>query len=481
MHEEKRLILLEDRLKEIVVSQKLWKKQDHLFLACSGGVDSVVLAHVMHSAGFSFELLHCNFNLRGEESMRDEDFVRKLAAELQVGVFVKSFDTKKEMALLGMGVQEAARKLRYDWFSAMIDAKIKDGKSALLLTAHHLDDQVETIAMNFFRGTGIAGIRGMNSKLNHVVRPLLSISRKELIDYATLHGLTWAEDSSNKDVHYTRNLFRHSILPAVRKVFPAIDSNLIANAKRFTEIEFLYRKQVDKIKAGLIEKNQSGFSIPVKKLMLAEPLDTIMFEIFNSFGFSVDQCMEIKKLFLSSSGKSMQSASHRVLKNRDWLLIDEIQISENKIVIIEEGDELVNFGNQQLEISYKTARDEGRGTGDKEYKNTARELNTARDEGRGTGDKGTALTASIDINEISFPLILRQWKAGDYFYPLGMKKKKKVSKFMTDIKMSKFEKEQQWVLESDKKIIWVVGKRLDDRVKIKSSTNAILFIEMLSC
>jgi tRNA(Ile)-lysidine synthase len=206
-----------------------------------------------------------------------------------------------------------------------------------------------------------------------------------------------------------------------------------------------------------------------------------MFEIFNSFGFSVDQCMEIKKLFLSSSGKSMQSASHRVLKNRDWLLIDEIQISENKIVIIEEGDELVNFGNQQLEISYKTARDEGRGTGDKEYKNTARELNTARDEGRGTGDKGTALTASIDINEISFPLILRQWKAGDYFYPLGMKKKKKVSKFMTDIKMSKFEKEQQWVLESDKKIIWVVGKRLDDRVKIKSSTNAILFIEMLSC
>jgi tRNA(Ile)-lysidine synthase len=459
MDEEKKLKLLEDRLKHIVAVEKLWTNRDHLFLACSGGVDSVVLAHLLHDAGFSFELLHCNFNLRGEESMRDESFVRKLAEELNVAVFVKSFDTKAEMALLGMGVQEAARKLRYDWFSEMINSKKEEGINALLLTAHHLNDQAETIAMNFFRGTGIAGMHGMNNKINHVVRPLLSISRKEILEYASLKSITWAEDSSNDDVHYTRNLFRHDILPAVKKVFSAVETNLIANAKRFTEIEFLYRKQVEKIKGGLLEKNTAGWKIPVKKLMLTNPLDTIMFELFSPFGFTSDQCIEIKKLFVASSGKSMQSGSHRVLRNRDWLLIDELNIVGNQLVIIEAGMTLVNFGSNGLKISL---------------------LHTARGEGRGTGDKEHSNTAYIDSSKISFPLILRPWKTGDYFYPLGMQKKKKVSKFMTDIKMSKFEKEQQWVLESDKKIIWVVGRRIDDRFKIKPSTNAVIFIETIS-
>jgi tRNA(Ile)-lysidine synthase len=459
MGEEKKLILLEDKLKQVVAVEKLWSNKDHLFLACSGGVDSVVLSHLLHAAGFSFEILHCNFNLRGEESMRDESFVRNLAKELNVAVFLKSFDTKAEMALMGIGVQEAARKLRYDWFSEIINSKKVDGVNALLLTAHHLNDQAETIAMNFFRGTGIAGMHGINNKINHVVRPLLSISRKEILEYASLHSITWAEDSSNDDVHYTRNLFRHDILPVVKKVFPAVETNLIANAKRFTEIEFLYRKQVEKIKGGLLEKNTAGWKIPVKKLMLTVPLDTMMFELFSPFGFSADQCIEVKKLFVASSGKSMQSSSHRVLRNRDWLLIDELNIVENQLVIIEAGMTIVNFGSNGLKIA---------------------SLYTARDEGQGTGDKGTAHKAYIDLGKISFPLILRPWKAGDYFYPLGMQKKKKVSKFMTDLKMSKFEKEQQWVLESDKKIIWVVGRRIDDRFKIKPSTNAVLYIETIS-
>ena len=453
MGEEKKLILLEDKLKQVVAVEKLWSKNDHLFLACSGGVDSVVLAHLLHAAGFSFELLHCNFNLRGEESMRDESFVRKLAEELNVAVFVKSFDTKSEMALLGMGVQEADRKLRYDWFSEMINSKNERGVNALLLTAHHLNDQAETIAMNFFRGTGIAGMHGMSNKINHVVRPLLSISRKEILDYASLHSIIWAEDSSNDDVHYTRNLFRHDILPAVKKVFPAVETNLIANAKRFTEIEFLYRKQVEKIKGGLLEKNTAGWKIPVKKLMLTIPLDTMMFELFSPFGFTADQCIEIKKLFVASSGKSMQSASHRVLKNRDWLLIDELNNVENQLVVIEKDENLIYYRNSVLKFSC---------------------LSSIKYSDSGMNH------AYIDSNKISFPLILRPWKAGDYFYPLGMQKKKKISKFMTDIKMSKFEKEQQWVLESDKKIIWVVGKRIDDRFKIKPSTNAVLFIEIIS-
>jgi tRNA(Ile)-lysidine synthase len=441
---------LEVKFKESIVTNKLWKQQDLLLLACSGGLDSVALAWLLKNSGFSFEILHCNFNLRGEESNRDEEFVRSLAAQFKVNFHVKSFSTKEEMVLLGKGVQETARILRYRWFEEIVNEKKSLGTNALVLLAHHSDDQVETMAMNFFRGTGIAGLIGMKSKLNHLVRPLLPFSRKQLAEYAAEHSINWVEDSSNADDHYTRNFFRLEVLPMIREVFPAVNNNLLENGKRFSEINHIYQVHLEKTIKKLLLKNDIGWKIPVRKLMNIVPLDTMLFEVFGKFGFTVEQCMEIKKLFLASTGKSMTSKSHVVLKNRDWLLITPLSEVKNKLVVIPEDANEITFGDRIMLIKEVIVEN---------FNKTDDQL------------------AYINKSELSFPLILRPWKEGDFFYPLGMKKKKKVSRFMIDIKLSKFEKDQQWVLESDKKIIWVVGRRIDDRFRVRSLNDKVLMFK----
>jgi tRNA(Ile)-lysidine synthase len=451
MNQQQEVKNLVKQFSDSVVSKKLWKQQDSLLLACSGGLDSVVLAWLLKYSGFSFEILHCNFNLRGDESNRDEQFVRSLAAEMNVNIQVKSFETKEQMVIMGKGVQETARALRYRWFEEVVKEKKLLGSEVWVLLAHHKDDQEETIAMNFFRGTGISGLIGMKPKLNHLVRPLLSFTRKELAEYAAALSIKWVEDSSNADDHYTRNLFRLEVLPLIRKVFPEVDANLVGNGKRFSEINFIYQLHLEKTIQKLLLKNDVGWKIPVRKLMNMVPLDTIMFEVFSRFGFNVDHCMEIKKLFLASTGKSMQSASHIVLKNREWLLITPVSEVKNKLVVISEDATEIDFGNQTMTMKSVVVEN----------------LNLLENH-----------IAYINKHELTFPLILRPWKEGDYFYPLGMKKKKKISRFMTDIKLSKFEKDQQWVLESGKKIVWVVGRRIDDRFKIKNKSDAVL---MFTC
>jgi len=444
-------MVLQSRFQDHVNSNGLWKEGDLLLLACSGGVDSVVLATLLHRMHQHVEILHCNFNLRGEESKRDEDFVRSLAQSMGLPCQVQSFDTKAAVLKMGKGVQEVARMLRYAWFDTVIEARQKQHKHVYLLTAHHADDQAETIAMNFFRGTGMAGMHGMQIKAGNLIRPLLFAKRAEILDFAESNDIAWVDDSSNMEDNYTRNHFRHHVFPQVEKIFPAVTQNLLDNAKRFSEMEIIYNKQIEKIKSGLMVKQSQSLAIPVNKLMSMSPLDTIMFEVFRDFGFSAHQVPEIKKLFDAISGKSVSSASHRVLRNRNWLLIDPIERNTHEIIVIEEGDESVSFNNSLLQI--------------KKY------------DGNRLPDD-SANHAWIDLETVSFPLILRPWKPGDYFYPLGMRKKKKVAKLLTDLKLSLAEKENQWVIASDRKIIWVVGRRLDDRFKLSSSSQKIMSIAL---
>lgn len=443
---------LQSRFQDHVSNNGLWKKGDLLLLACSGGIDSVVLATLLHRMNKPVEILHCNFNLRGEESKRDEYFVRALANSMAIPCHVQSFDTKAAVKKMGKGVQEVARILRYEWFDKMLEDRKKTNKNAYLLTAHHADDQVETIAMNFFRGTGIAGMHGMQLKAGNLIRPLLFARRAEILDFAESNAIEWVDDSSNIEDNYTRNHFRHHVIPQVEKVFPSVAQNLLDNAKRFSEMEIIYRNQIEKIKAGLIVKQGQSLAIPVNKLTSMSPIDTIMFEVFRDFGFSAHQVPEIKKLFDAISGKSVSSNTHRVLRNRNWLLIDPIEEKPHDIIVIEEGDELVPFNNSLLQI--------------KKY------------DGNRLPDDN-ANHAWIDLQAIAFPLILRPWKPGDYFYPLGMRKKKKVAKLLTDLKLSLAEKDNQWVIESEKKIIWVVGRRIDDRVKLTASSSKIMLLSLV--
>jgi tRNA(Ile)-lysidine synthase len=439
---------LQEAFIDEVATKKLWSKNDSLFLACSGGLDSVVLAHLLCEANINFTILHCNFQLRGEESKRDELFVKELATQLNVPLQVKQFDTNKEMEVRKKGVQETARNLRYEWFDEVVNSETSTTKK-WLLTAHHSDDQVETMMMQFFRGTGIAGLQGMKVKFGNIVRPLLFAQRKQLMDYATQHQLSWVEDSSNASANYTRNFIRHKVIPLIEEVVPELTSNLSMNGKRLEEIEMVYQQKIEEIKKRLIVVKEKSFAIPVNKLKNIQPLDTIMHEIFKSFGFAAHHIPELKKLFEAPTGKYISSDQFRVLKNRTWLLIEPIVEQEQTIRIVEQADSQLVLNNCVLKLQRVAAGHDI------------------------TNDSQHAL---LNMNKLKFPLVVRKWKAGDYFYPLGMKKKKKVSRFMTDIKLSLTEKEQQWVVESDKKIVWVLGRRIDERFKIEENTTSRLLL-----
>ena len=430
-------------------ANSLWKKEDKLFLACSGGLDSVVLGQLLKDAGYGFEILHANFQLREEESNRDEEFVKKIAEEWNVGIQVKRFDTHKAMLETGHGVQETARDLRYNWFDQVLNDADVDDK--WLLTAHHADDQVETVLMNLFRGTGLAGLRGMKEKNGNRIRPLLSFFKKELESYAHIHHLRWVEDSSNQSSKYTRNFFRIEWLPEIEKVFPAVRKNIFETALRIAEAEQVYEKEIGRVISKLVQKKDGNIGVPVNLLKTKSPLDTILFALFSRYGFSAHQVPELKKLMEAPTGKFIVSDTHRVLKNREWMLIDEHSKKDKDILVVEKETKNICFQNQNL--SFELISGNQKFDADPQH-------------------------AWLDFRYIKYPLIIRPWKSGDYFYPLGMKKKKKISRFLTDLKLSRAQKENQWVVESDKRILWVIGMRTDDRFKITSNTKEIMLIRL---
>ena len=437
--------MLLSRFVRNIVEKRLFSPTDRLLLAVSGGVDSVVLCDLCRSAGFSFEIAHVNFQLRGEDSVLDECFVKGLAEHYRVPFHLKKADTAGYDDSHKVSVQVAARQLRYQWFNELLE-----NGPRYLLTAHHADDNVETVLMNFFRGTGITGLRGMVAKHDNIVRPLLFASKKEIIDHAKEKKLSWREDISNASDKYSRNYFRNAVIPMVYKIFPEVESNLAHNISRFAGVEELYLQAVDLHKKKLLELKGNEVHIPVLKLKKISPLHTVLFEVINKYNFTPHQLNEVIHLLDGEQGSFVQSPTHRIIKNRNWLIIAPKQTENAVHIIIGDGDKEVNFPGGVMKME--------NGTSDL--------IHFAID----------AQVAELDHRRIKFPLLLRKWKAGDYFYPLGMKKKKKVSRFLIDQKLSRTDKEKLYVLESDKKICWVVGMRIDERFKITASTTKVLKI-----
>lgn len=463
---------------QYIQQHHLFQSKDQLLLAVSGGVDSIVLVDLCHRVGYQFRIAHCNFQLRDDESDADETFVRSLGEKYKVEVLVKKFDTEEYAAANKLSIQEAARALRYAWFEELItrqtppsDELVERGSSARqteasdgathhsslithLLTAHHADDNNETLLMNFFRGTGLHGLTGIPVAYGHVKRPLLSFTKQELLVYATEHGLQFREDSSNQSSKYTRNFFRNEIIPAIEKVYPQVKTNLTDNINRFLEIEQLYKLSTQAIIKKLCRIKGNEIRIPVKQL-LDYNNKALIYEIIHPYGFSEKQIDEVLKLAESESGKYINSPvfHYRIIKHRHWFIISPVQSVESAMIIIEEKDVEILFEEGRLSLRKIDAS-----------KVELTSLNSI---------------ALLDAKGISFPLVLRKWKTGDYFYPLGMKKKKKVARFLIDSKLSKTQKEKLWVLESNKKIIWVVGHRIDDRFKLTPSTKDVLQISYI--
>lgn len=457
--------------------ENLFTIKDKLLLAVSGGVDSAVLCALCHQAGYDFVIAHCNFRLRGEESERDEAFVRGLGEQYGKEVLVKHFDTAAYAAEGKVSIQVAARELRYAWFEEIVNRQPATGSKgseatrqrgneenrgvsvqgpAYIVTAHHLDDNVETVMMKFFKGTGVAGLRGILPKQGKIVRPLLFARKEELMAFATAHQLAWIEDSSNAQDKYARNYLRHQVVPLLQGLYPEVINNLSDNIRRFRDVEVLYQQALDIHKKKLLEYKGNEVHIPVLKLKKAAPLVTLVYEVAKSYGFSAAQTQEIVHLLDSESGRYVASASHRIIRNRSWLIIAPVVAEAAKHIIVEERDRRVQFAAGSLEL---------------------KKVAVADVQVPASGSSGTDnLIAHIDLRDIGFPLLLRPWRAGDYFYPLGMKKKKKVARFLIDQKVSKTEKENVWVLECNKRIVWVVGMRIDDRFRITDASKDILKI-----
>ena len=454
-----------------IQNENLFQKNDRLLLAVSGGVDSVVLCELCSQAGFNFEIAHCNFQLRGEESESDEAFVQSLGEKYSAKVFIKKFDTEKYAEEKKISIQVAARELRYEWFEELINSSTEMSTAnqntqdtsniviitSYFLTAHHANDNIETLLMNFFKGTGIKGLQGILPKQRKIIRPLLFAKKEEILSFAKENNLSFVEDSSNLSDKYTRNYFRNQLIPSIQKVFPEVEENLLNNIERFKDTEILYQQAIHLHKKKLLEYKGNEIHIPVLKLLKAEPLKTIIYEIIKEYGFTAHQTDEVIHLLKSESGKYISSSTHKIIKDRKWIIIAPHNTQEASNILIDKNDKKIVFENGTIR--------------NKRTRKGKLSLSTENS------------IATLDANEITFPLLLRKWKQGDYFYPLGMQNlpagrpgKKKLSRFFIDQKLSLTEKEKIWVIESNKRIIWIVDKRIDDRFKVTARTTNVLKI-----
>jgi tRNA(Ile)-lysidine synthase len=428
-------------------------------LAVSGGLDSVVLCHLMHSLHFDFRIVHCNFRLREEESDRDEAFVRKLADSLGLEAYFKTFDTSGHADRQRISIQEAARELRYGWFDELLSEdrrspEVVGGrrKPLRLVTAHHADDNVETLLMNLFKGTGISGLRGMLPDNGRILRPLLFAFRAELERYAESLGLEWVEDGSNREVKYTRNRVRLQLMPLIDDIFPQARRNMASELRFFRDTETLQSMALKRIRDGLCETRGASVCIPVEKLRRTPALGTVLFDVLREHGFTPAQTEEAAGLMDAPTGRYLLSNTHRLLRNRAWLVISPLRDTEQETAVMNDASDAAVTADGTLRASETT-------------------------EVPADLSGGVDTIVCLDARDVRYPLLLRRWRKGDYFYPLGMSKKKKVARFLIDRKLSIDEKQKVWVLESDRRILWVVGLRIDDRFKVVPSTNRILRLE----
>ncbi|MBL0056276.1 MAG: tRNA lysidine(34) synthetase TilS [Chitinophagaceae bacterium] len=471
------------QFRDYIKHESLFQKADRLLLAVSGGVDSVVLTELCHRAGYQFEIAHCNFQLRGADSDRDEAFVIALAGKYGVPVHVKRFETAAVSKATKKSFEETARDLRYAWFHELLtsNSQLSETKSrsisgpptsnpqppTFIVTAHHADDNIETVLMNFFRGTGIKGLHGILPRQSKIIRPLLFAWKTDLEEYARLAALEFVTDHTNAEVIYTRNFFRNRLIPMIEEVYPGVRQNLMKNIGRLGEAEILYEEAIALHKKKLLEQKGNEWHIPVLKLEKTVPLRTVTWEIIREYGFTANQVEEVLALLNSESGKYIKSSSHRIIRNRKWLIISPNESIATGHILIEGEEDSVKFALGSLQ-----------------FKKLSNDLQLPTlPAGRQAPTPNLQLPTSnqlamLDASQIKYPLLLRKWKTGDYFYPLGMRKKKKLSRFFIDTKLSLTEKEKVWVLESGKKIIWVIGMRIDDRFKINGSTRTVLKIEL---
>ncbi len=421
-------------------------KHSKILIAISGGLDSVVLTHLCNQTKLKIALAHCNFNLRGSESDADEDFVLQLAEDLDLEVFIESFETETYAKEHKLSTQMAARELRYNWFEELSEQLHFD----YILTAHHADDVLETFLINLSRGTGLEGLTGIPEINNNIIRPLLSFSRTAIESYATEAKIEWREDSSNASTKYLRNKLRHDVIPQLKVINPEFLNNFQKTLKHLGDTADIVEESVNAVlKRAIKSIDENQISYHISEFQKVNNPKAYVFEIFKEYGFT--EWNDVLNLLEAQSGKQVFSKTHKLLKDRDCLILSEITSEEKP---------------QQIEFTT-------------EDKRIATNLGTLLFEEVDTVESKTANSIYIDKDLLKSPLSVRTWQEGDYFYPLGMQGKKKLSKFFKDEKLSLLDKEKCLILCSKDKVVWVINYRADNRFKITEQTKSILKITLL--
>ncbi|MBX7107722.1 MAG: tRNA lysidine(34) synthetase TilS [Chitinophagales bacterium] len=430
-----------------IAKHKLFAPKEPVLLAVSGGVDSTVLAYLFKAAGFRFALAHINFRLRAEDSEADEHFVKNLAQEMSVPFFSTAFDTQQIASERKISIQMAARELRYEW----LEQVRRENGYHFIATAHHCDDQVETVMLNMFRGTGIHGLQGIKAKHGKVIRPMLTCSKNEILSFARSERIAFREDASNKKTDYDRNKIRLEIIPAIEQFYPAFKSVFQENISRWNDAGHLYDAQVGLQKKKLIAYGKNEVVISIPRLRLQSAAAAILYEILKEYGFSPEQSAFVHAAFDAQPGKVFYSSTHRILKDRNQLIITARQEESSTAIYISGQTRSIRTDAFELLISVHQA--EG--------------FKLPKDQ----------LIACLNYEMLQFPLLMRKWKTGDYFYPLGMKsKKKKISDYLIDKKMPLHKKEHVWVIQSGDRIACIIGERIDERFKVTAATGKILVL-----
>lgn len=435
-----------NQIRTYIEKHQLLHEGASVVVGFSGGADSVALLALLVRLGYDCIALHCNFHLRGEESLRDEQFARSFATDrLGVPFYKTDFDTASYAAERHISIEMAARDLRYEWFEQMR----RQLHAQAIAVAHHRDDSIETLLMNLVRGTGIRGLVGIRPKNGYVVRPLLPVSRQDITAWLASQSMQYVTDSSNLSDNYTRNFIRLRVLPLLEEIHPSVRQTIARTAEHLAAVETLYDATIEKARREVMVTDRL-LSIPA--LMRFPSPAAVLYELLKPYGFTRLVTDDLFHSLSGESGKIFYSKEYRLVKDRESLVLaarSEKDVCDHYLLEGEEGS-----CHQPIELSWRKMV-------------LSEEFHFEKERSM----------AYVDFDKVTFPLVLRRWKEGDWFVPFGMKGRKKVSDYFTDQKFNRFQKEQTWLLCSGDDILWIVGQRSDNRFRISADSRNILILK----
>jgi tRNA(Ile)-lysidine synthase len=446
----------EQRFEKFVSDENLFSADDKILVALSGGVDSVVLMHLLRGLNFKIGVAHCNFQLRAAESDEDEQFVRDLALADDTPFFLKVFNTKELAKEEKSSIQETARKLRYDWFQTILVKASFD----LIATAHHLDDSIETIIFNLTNTCGIRGLHGIlpNNPEKKLVRPLLFATKNEIVEYANQQGLKYREDSSNQSDKYSRNLIRQRVVPVLKSINPAFEDNFARNIRNFRETEQLLNFAIEKIKAEICEETTENelLKINIQSIFKFPSPETVLFELIYPFGFNNSQAAQILLQSQNKEAAFFESETHIISRNYQKLILQKKSSASLR------NAKLIPQDKTEFNVD--------------DYKKLSFEIISIEEFQLAPKNNYQAF---FDADQLCFPLSLRYWEEADSFHPFGMSGKKKLSSFFKDVKIPQNKRSEIPLLVSGSKIIWIIGHRTSNDFVVEENTEKILKISLI--